>query len=580
MRSKFSEHYRPTQEDFDLLWKEGLFVFDANVLLNLYRYSLKAQEQLVSVHRALGERSWLPHQAAEEFMLRRLDVIHKRRKSYGELRTSLRSALVEVESKVSNLHRDSEVELAEPLDKVRSSFEDLIGHVRDLEDMAPEETNSPEDDEVWSSVEKIFEDRVGEPYTSERIEEIYREGEQRYAKHVPPGYEDGQKDSESSRDGGERRFGDLILWYQALDKAKETQRPVVLITDDRKEDWWWKAHGKTIGPRPELIEEVREKAGVLFYMYRPDRFVEEADRRGLASEGVSPEVIEEIHQLENFEQSSPARKSQVELLSVLATEWWGESGVGILEDRIGKKLNKLSRREADDLIDSLTPSEIFDSVARPTLVVSGEIGYGKLQSDGVPLGHYAERLLYDLESSDFSLQNNAIAALRAAGPQELAELDPITQERLGRLIIAAAQGTSYSGSFGAQKFVEQLRSRSRVRWHWPEAFLRGMLLEALLDEDMRFYPKAQYLASAVEIVLDHEMSYRILAEVSDAVEGSVPLSNPTKRHSDKGAINRYDEVIDILSNVRTTHAASDSPINGLIEAIRFLRDTGASIDPK
>ena len=50
-----------------------------------------------------------------------------------------------------------------------------------------------------------------------------------------------------------------------------------------------------------------------------------------------------------------ARKSQVDLLKTLATEWRGENGVERLENRIGKPLADLTRVEADDWIDRLTP---------------------------------------------------------------------------------------------------------------------------------------------------------------------------------------------------------------------------------
>jgi len=50
-----------------------------------------------------------------------------------------------------------------------------------------------------------------------------------------------------------------------------------------------------------------------------------------------------------------ARKSQVDLLKTLAVEWRGENGVERLENRIGKPLADLTRAEADEWIDRLTP---------------------------------------------------------------------------------------------------------------------------------------------------------------------------------------------------------------------------------
>ncbi len=50
-----------------------------------------------------------------------------------------------------------------------------------------------------------------------------------------------------------------------------------------------------------------------------------------------------------------ARKSQVDLLKTLAVEWRGENGVERLESRLGKPLTDMSRAEADEWIDRLTP---------------------------------------------------------------------------------------------------------------------------------------------------------------------------------------------------------------------------------
>jgi hypothetical protein len=57
------------------------------------------------------------------------------------------------------------------------------------------------------------------------------------------------------------------------------------------------------------------------------------------------------------ETSQRARKSQIDLLRTLAEELRGEHGVARLEGRIGKPLPELSRAEADEWIDRLTPAE-------------------------------------------------------------------------------------------------------------------------------------------------------------------------------------------------------------------------------
>lgn len=62
-------------------------------------------------------------------------------------------------------------------------------------------------------------------------------------------------------------------------KAKADQRPVIFISDDAKEDWWWIHRGRKMGPRPELIEEFRGDAGQDFHIYEFSQFLRFAAER-------------------------------------------------------------------------------------------------------------------------------------------------------------------------------------------------------------------------------------------------------------------------------------------------------------
>ena len=67
----------------------------------------------------------------------------------------------------------------------------------------------------------MFEGRVGAKPPPERIVAIHKEGEERYAKKIPPGLEDTKKAAE----GGDK-FGDLVIWKEIIEKAKADKRPV------------------------------------------------------------------------------------------------------------------------------------------------------------------------------------------------------------------------------------------------------------------------------------------------------------------------------------------------------------------
>ena len=121
----------------------------------------------------------------------------------------------------------------------------------------------------------LFEGRVGKKPTEERLAAIRKEGEERYAKKIPPGFEDAKKTEGD-------KFGDLIIWKEMLEKAKADQRPMIFVTDDGKSDWWHSHHGKKLGPHPALIEEFLGITGQQFHIYELPQFLRYAGETGSA----------------------------------------------------------------------------------------------------------------------------------------------------------------------------------------------------------------------------------------------------------------------------------------------------------
>jgi hypothetical protein len=56
----------PEGEEFQKLWQNAVFIFDANMLLNVYRYSPRALNRYFEILDKLKERIWIPNQAAYE----------------------------------------------------------------------------------------------------------------------------------------------------------------------------------------------------------------------------------------------------------------------------------------------------------------------------------------------------------------------------------------------------------------------------------------------------------------------------------------------------------------------------------
>jgi hypothetical protein len=266
MKSLFAGYYRPTDKEFDELWKNCMFVFDASVLLDLYRSTAKTRDVLISILEKIKDRIWLPYQSGWEYQENRLDVIAKERELYSELRETLSGLVKSVQQKMHN----HSVESAE---KIKEELGSSIKKIIEIVDQgAKEHPNLIAKDHIQERITELFAGKVGKKLDEKRLATIYREGTERYEQKIPPGYKDSDK-------GGTRQFGDLVIWNELLEHARATKLPIIFITSDTKEDWWWKQGQQTIGPRPELVQEVASFASAKFYMYSVERFLSEAQKR-------------------------------------------------------------------------------------------------------------------------------------------------------------------------------------------------------------------------------------------------------------------------------------------------------------
>jgi hypothetical protein len=135
---------------------------------------------------------------------------------------------------------------------------------------------------------------------------LFKIVEVRYKSGVPPGYRDSEKDSEDQphfvHNGitYEKKYGDYLVWIQTIKHAKQNGvRSLILVTDDNKEDWWLRINSdgeKTIGPRPELVEEIAREGGVQnFLLYSSESFLSHAKTRLEAD--VSEETIKDVREV-------------------------------------------------------------------------------------------------------------------------------------------------------------------------------------------------------------------------------------------------------------------------------------------
>lgn len=285
MRDMFPGHFSRASFEQKELWDNSIFVFDANVLLNQYRYSDETRSQFVRILERLQDRIWIPYRVAEEYLKRRLEVIDQQEKKYD-------AAINDVERLCKDLdnNRQHPFVSESSMKKFNAAVSGLIGELN-----KNKEINSRRifGDEIKDKLNLLFAGRVGGDFNRGDMEGIISEGVARYSERIPPGYSDLKKAA-----GGEsfeercRPYGDLIIWKQIINKAKLDNVSVIFVTDDGKEDWWLRFKGKTISPRPELIKEFLDETGMGFYMYQPEQFLSLAGKQ--LEQETSQEILQEI----------------------------------------------------------------------------------------------------------------------------------------------------------------------------------------------------------------------------------------------------------------------------------------------
>lgn len=270
MKEMFPGYFANNSEGLKSIWDECLFVLDANVLLNLYRYSDSTSSELIEIFRLLSDRLWVPHQVAKEYLSNRVAAISQQVKVYDDAMKGVGDLRKAFENPKQHPFI-SEDAMSCFLKAEKQIISELSGSKKGY-------LSRVEKDDIKDRLEVLLEGRVGGGMSTEDASDMIADGQERYAQKIPPGYKDGKKggDSEILEDKL-KPYGDLIVWKQTLKKAKADGRSVIFVTGDSKEDWWTIFSGKPLEPHPQLVEEFLRDVGRGFYMYLPEVFMEKAN---------------------------------------------------------------------------------------------------------------------------------------------------------------------------------------------------------------------------------------------------------------------------------------------------------------
>lgn len=219
MRNAFPSYYRPSIDELRDLWSDAIFIFDANVLLDLHRYSKTTRDEFLSVLNKICERVWIPHHVGLEYQENRLNVIAEQERRYENATQVLDTAIKTLEDGLSQLNlkkSHSPVDPRPTIEKLNATLQPFRDQLEELKKVQPK---IGDEDPIRNQLDTIFEGCVGKgPSTQQELDDIYAEGKVRYDRRMPPGYKDqgkGKSTSTQSDDTKEKEgFFHNGLFYQ------------------------------------------------------------------------------------------------------------------------------------------------------------------------------------------------------------------------------------------------------------------------------------------------------------------------------------------------------------------------------
>ena len=285
MKTKFSEQYPMTERELKGILENGIIVFDTNVLLNLYFYTVETKNKMIGVMEKYKERLWMPYQVGWEFFNNRENRIETLHGSCDIIKAKVTEAKNAFASLLNNSFKRHPYIVREKLiEKFNKGLEEVE---KELESLKSKDPDYATNDTVWEKLTNLYDGRVGEDYSMDILEKIYAEGEKRYAIEIPPGY----CDIKDKKDRGPRHlYGDLIIWKMVVEHSKIEAADVIFVTEEKKPDWYDK---KKQLPRKDLMREFcLDSGGQKVLICDQEKFLRLVEK--YLGEVVDDKAIEEI----------------------------------------------------------------------------------------------------------------------------------------------------------------------------------------------------------------------------------------------------------------------------------------------
>lgn len=270
-----------TEEEYQRIWNNSIIVADTNILLNFYRYSKDTRKEMFKILNNLKNRLWLPYQVGKEYFNNKNSVIANSYNEYSKLSDKLRELFNSATDEI-NTRKNSQLKCKNEITELLNQCNKKINEI--LEKEKEEKKPNFEKNEIEDKMIKLFNESIGDDFSSEQYVELREEGKRRIENKIPPGYKDVQKEEN----------GDYYIFFSMMEKAKLEKKDIIFITDDVKEDWFNEVNGEKHGGRYELLNEFYHNTNQLLLIYTSDGFVKAYNKNINKEDGIDKKFVDEL----------------------------------------------------------------------------------------------------------------------------------------------------------------------------------------------------------------------------------------------------------------------------------------------
>lgn len=296
MKNTFSEYYPIDTQTLKEIWDKGIFCYDANVLLNLYRYSNDTRNKIFENIEYFIPRTIMPYQACYEYHKNRREVESNLINSYDKIIDIINKTINSLDSgELAGYRKHCALDIKNDIIKPLTSASDKI--IKKLEDKKDNHTTYVDVVAIHDKITSLFDGIISPKFTDDELKKIYAEGKIRYEKKIPPGFAD---EANKKNNGENSLYGDLVIWKHLIGISKEKNADIIFVTDDRKKDWWDIYNGQTKGALPELFREFKEQTSQRILIYSVEDFMKYAPEYSTVS--VPKKVINEIEEFKKVDE--------------------------------------------------------------------------------------------------------------------------------------------------------------------------------------------------------------------------------------------------------------------------------------